>query len=127
MNEGDLLLYLRDLDVPIVPARLHHLTALTLLACHDRNVQREFLVDVLVLAEEMADTASIMDRAAVIGQTVAVLDTRKRLDPEEAVRLPKLLDQRYREACRTFTRQRLKLADFVEQLLQCPDSPVVLN
>jgi hypothetical protein len=125
VNEDALLACLRDLDSPLGPAGLHHLCSLSLLACRDRVTTREFFVDVLQLCEALADSANRIDRAVTVSSCIDTLDQHQRLDtkklnPQEKSRLPDMLRARFTETHAVLTRQRLALAELVEQLLACP-------
>lgn len=131
MDERRLLARLRDVERPCTPHTLQLLTSLVVLACYDRQVERDFFTDVLELCNDLAGETAAMDRAVTLGRAVTVLDKRQQLadtapgpdnpDAPAKQRLPDLLYARFHDHHAVFTTKRLALADLVELLMQCPD------
>lgn len=106
-------------------------TTLAVVACHDRVVSREFLVEVLQLCGAMSEVAARADRASILHHAVCNLDKRHLLhDDEKKVQmlvqpevptLPKMLYRQFQEAFAELTKLRRGLAAKIELLTECRD------
>lgn len=126
IDERKLLKALRDTSGPLSPTDMHAICSLVLLCCHDRRVEREFLVDVLRVCDDMYMDAIRMDRAVTLQCAVRSLDKRNQLKPDDETwaqdpaRLPRLLKTAFDDYLKEYTAKRMKLADMLALLTQCP-------
>jgi len=129
LDERMILHTLRNVGTDMQATDMHAVCSMVLIACYDRQVEREFFFDVLRLCNEMYTDTVMMDRAVILQQAIALLDKRQQLHPEAKTEmpggkraLPEQLQAGFEMAHRSYTRKRLQLADMVELLTECPSS-----
>jgi len=116
---------LRDFDQPMSTGRVRLLCAGAVLACHDRKVCRDYLVDILKICDGMQETVATLDRTATVTKVVEMLDRGHRIKPDArsldgAFHLPEALQQKIVEHEKLLCAQRLRLAEVLSYLTECP-------
>jgi hypothetical protein len=98
-------------ETPLSGDDIRMLSALVLMACYDRKVEREFLAEVIETMSEMHDCVGVLEKG------VSYIYILSEIDPE---RTPSVLGGAIKEWGEEFTRLRRKLASYMEKLVECP-------
>lgn len=111
LNELLILATLNREETPLSGDDIRMLSALVLMACYDRKVEREFLAEVIETMSEMHDCVGVLEKG------VSYIYILSEIDPE---RTPSVLGGAIKEWGEEFTRLRRKLASYMEKLVECP-------
>jgi len=110
LNEEQILATL-DPSIVLTPNGIRSLMSLILLCCYDRQVDREFMADII---DRMAELGIVLAQLECAGKMHAALEV------VEADRQPAALNGRIEELMVKFTRLRTNLYEKFKLVTMCP-------
>lgn len=113
INERLLLRHLREINKPCTPDVLRFLCNMSLLACHDRAVTSEFFISVINICSEISSDLAMMEKGGALRHILTQMD---------GTREPTKLDETLSDLVTGMMRRRVRLADMIELVAQCPTS-----